>query len=456
VSHHDDSELLQDALATTGVTGASFAYWDGERLHTAVAGLRNSVTRDPVTDDTLMHAGSITKIMNTALLMQLVDDGLVALEDPVVRHLPELRIRDADALQRITVQMLVNHTSGIDGDWVPERGPDEERIVDAVEGCADLGQLFQPGDATSYNNLATVIAGYLTQRLRGRSWYTLAAERIYAPLGMRHALVDPILVPRFRVSVGDLTDPVTGELRQTTRPFLSPAFAPAGSTQMSTASDLVTFGRAMIADGLGPNGARILSAESARRMREPTAAFVEFPSSAVRVGLGWMVSPGGVVHHGGGGPGVDSHFYAHPESGRVAALLTNCDRRAALRAPVLDPIIRSWTGIAPSAVTRVADVDTRPYPGVYESVVDRYEVTATGNGLSLRETSKFDLYDNLDGTGATAVTATLHALGGDAFELESSRPGFTGGQIRFVHPEADGTFRYLASGARLLRRVESA
>ena len=130
--------------------------------------------------------------MNTTLMMQLVDEGKIALEDPVLKHLPELRLRDMQALKRITCAMLVNHTSGINCDWLPEYGPDQERIVDSINRCADLEQLHAPGEATSYNNMATVIAGYLTQKMRGESWYTLVKKRIYEPLGMRHALVDPI------------------------------------------------------------------------------------------------------------------------------------------------------------------------------------------------------------------------------------------------------------------------
>src|SRR5690349_20181071 len=65
---------LDAARIATGVTGASFAFWDSKTLHTAVSGMRNSVTADPVTLDTLMHVGSITKVMNATLMMQLVDE----------------------------------------------------------------------------------------------------------------------------------------------------------------------------------------------------------------------------------------------------------------------------------------------------------------------------------------------------------------------------------------------
>ncbi|MEZ4587098.1 MAG: serine hydrolase domain-containing protein [Gemmatimonadales bacterium] len=313
---------LDAARAAAGVTGASLAVWDGAALTTAVAGMRNSVTGDPITEDTVMHIGSITKIFNAVLVMQLVDDGLIALEDPVVKHLPDFELRDRAARDRITCGMLLNHTSGIDGIFIPDHGPDRERIEDAMPRIAGLEQLHAPGGGPSYNNAAVVVAGYLAQRVRGDSWYTLVKERIYEPLGMRHALADLTDLPRFRASVGDLTDPATGAMIQTTRPFLPLSFAPAGATLIMTASDLVTFGRAMMRGGVGPNGGRILSRDSAERMMRPTVRMI-LPTDQ-QWGLGWMLMPDGLVHHGGGGPGVSSLLYAHPASGRVLALLTNC------------------------------------------------------------------------------------------------------------------------------------
>jgi len=448
------AENLEQLRAETGVTGASFAYYDGQTLHTAVAGMRNSVTRDPVTADTVMHVGSITKVMNATLVMQLVDEGRITLDDPLTKHLPEFRLRDMQALERITCGMLLNHTSGIDGEWLPEYGPDQERIVDTIHRCADLGQLFAPGEETSYNNVATVVAGYLAQQLFGESWYTLVKSRIYEPLGMQHALVYPLDVPRFRASIGDLTDASTGELVQTRRPFLAPSFAPAGSTQMASAVDLVTFALALLNGGVGTNGNRILSEESARRMMEPSAEFVPVGPSVNKVGLGWMIFPGGVVGHGGGGPGVRANLFAHPASGRAAALLTNCDKGLALLSAFLDPIVQSWTGIKPSKPSRQSTasgpVDVAPYLGVYENNVDRYIITSIESGLALRVIDKIGTYDN----SAQDVPATsLFPVGNDTFEGEARRPGGADMVIRFVRPGPEGQMKFLATATHLLARV---
>jgi CubicO group peptidase (beta-lactamase class C family) len=447
-SLQDYARTLEDACATTGVTGASFAYWDGETLHAAVAGVRNSVTRDPMTPDTVVHVGSVTKVMNAVLMLQLVDEGKIGLGDPVAKHLPELRLRDRQALERITCAMLINHTSGIDGMWLPEVGPDEERIVDTIERCADLGQLHVPGEAAAYCNVATVIAGYLTQKLRGESWYTVMKKRLYEPLELRHALVEFSDIPRFRCSVGDITDPKSGQLVQTTRPFLAPSFAPAGSTQMMTATDLVRFGRALLNGGIGAHGGRILSERAAALMGQPAAAFTPMPSSSVQAGLGWMILPGGVLYHGGGGPGVYAQLYAHPSTGRVLALLRNCDRGGALESHIVEPILQSWTGRQPLAppARQSSSVDPRPYEGVYENIMYRFEVLSVDGQLALRMAERPGTRSYAEPLAKKELppSVPLHVLGENAFEAEYLLPTLPRTELKFIQPDGQGRMRLLA------------
>jgi CubicO group peptidase (beta-lactamase class C family) len=446
----DYSRSLAAALAATGVTGASFAYWDGDCLHTAVAGLRNSVTGDPVTLDTVMHIGSISKLLNTVLMMQLVDEGKIALDDPVLRHLPDLRLADMDALRKMSCSMLVNHTSGIDGVMLADHGPDQERIVDAIGRCAQLGQLHPPGGGPSYCNIATVIAGYLAQRLRGVSWYTLIKAKIYEPLGMQHALADLTELPRFRASIGDVTDPATGTLVQSTRPFLPLSFAPCGTTLMTSAADLVNFGRALVNGGVGMNGTRILSAAAAVRMASPTCAIIE--PVGWHWGLGWILLPNGLLYHSGGGPGVASTLYAQPETGRVLALLTNCDRGHSLRPHLVDPIIGSWIRTPePVATGAPGAIDFTPYVGVYENNMFQAEVLAIDSGIGLRMTLKARLYDNSQLSAAPIIP--LNALGNDAFE-GAILPGIAATGVRFCQPGRRGSMQALGFMLHLLVRTQ--
>lgn len=442
----DFAAIIADKTESGEVTGASFAYWDGERMHAAVGGLRNSVTGDPVTFDTLMHIGSITKVLNATLFMQLVDDGLIDLDDPVTKHLPELRLGDPGALAKITCRMLINHTNGIDYDCPEYRDFDEQRIENAIEDCASKPQIHPPGEATAYSNIGTVIAGYIAQKLRGEGWYSLVKSRIFEPLDLRHSLADITEVPRFRVSVGDQVDGA-GKLVQSSKPFLPLSFAAAGATVMMTAADLVTFARALIGGGVGVNGVRILSEASAALMAKETARFAS--PATWRVGLGWMLLPGGVVSHGGGGPGVNSILYAHPASGRAFALLTNCSRHGSFDATLIDPLLASWGAAVEPLAPIDGAFDAAAYEGSFQNQIFRFDVFREGDQLLARMVSRIEIYET---DSAKAPVYPLERVGDHLFQMS------LGGvpnpfPLAFIDPDAAGKMQRVGSMARIFNRV---
>jgi CubicO group peptidase (beta-lactamase class C family) len=250
--------------------------------------------------------------------------------------------------------------------------------------------------------------------------------------------------------VGDVTDPRTGRLVQTTRPFLPLSFASAGTTLMMSATDLVTFARALLNGGVGPNGARILSETAAARMTKPTIVLLE--RGGAQWGLGWMLLPGDVVHHSGGGPGVCSMLYAQRKSGRAFALLTNCDRWDALKPNIVDPILESWTGVKESTPKRqTGAVDPKPYEGVYENSLFRAEVSSRNGALALRMSFNTRIYDN--STENAYPATTLYPLGDHTFEATGALPGHQRDEFRFVQPDGSGRMQALACMLRLLMRV---
>ncbi|NIJ39378.1 CubicO group peptidase (beta-lactamase class C family) [Sphingopyxis panaciterrae] len=442
----DFASVIEDITGNGEVTGASFAYWDGERLHEAVGGLRNSVTGDPVTLDTLMHIGSITKVLNATLFMQLVDDGLIDLDDPVTKHLPELQLGDPEALAKITCRMLINHTNGIDYDVPEYRDFDEQRIENAIEDCAARPQIHPPGEATAYSNIGTVIAGYIAQKLRREGWYSLIKSRIFEPLGLRHSLADITELPRFRVSVGDQVDG-EGKLVQSSKPFLPLSFAAAGATVMMTAADLVAFARALINGGVGVNGVRILSKASALLMATETARFAS--PATWRVGLGWLLLPGGVLSHGGGGPGVNSILYAHPESGRTFALLTNCSRHGPFDAPLIEPLLASWGAAVEPLAPVDGAFDAAAYEGSFQNQIYRFDVFREGGRLSARMVARFAVYET---DSARAPIYQLERVGDHLFRMSLNGEA-NAFPLAFVDPDANGKMQRMGSMARIFNRI---
>lgn len=440
---------LVAALAKYKVPGASVAIFHDGTLETAAAGVANQTSGVTVTAETVMHIGSITKTLNATLVMQLVDEGKVTLEAPLKRYLPEFRLADSRDAGRITVGMLLNHTSGIDGELFPDAGHDHERIVDAIPRIARQGQIHAPGAELSYCNSAVVLAGHMAERLTGKSWYDLVKERIFQPLEMRHAVILPEDALLHRASVGHFLDPANGAPIRTSFAFLPLSFAPAGATAMMSAADLVTFARAHLDGGVGPNGHRLLSTASAERMQRVTArwrgiGFADF-------GLGWMTLPNSVIAHTGGGPGIVAGLYAHPSSRTAVAVLTNAGHGTSVINEIAAPLL-AGIGAEPlgSDATRLlkdatdAPVDPKPYLGRYESLATANRIVEHGNGIALRTRSKFKIYDQTSVEESPPVP--LRPIREGHFAVGAS-------VLTFLEPGPDGRMKYLALGGRLVPRV---
>jgi CubicO group peptidase (beta-lactamase class C family) len=451
VSGRSTTDNLASRLAASiqkhKVPGASAAVLRAGQWEVAAAGVTNVTTGVEATAETVMHIGSITKVLNATLVMQLVDEGRVELAAPLKRYLPDFQVADRDATELITVEMLLNHTCGIDGEYFPDAGPDAGRIEDVIPRIARQGQIHAPGAELSYCNAGAVLAGYMAQRLLGKSWYTLIEERIFKPLELQHSVVQPADALLHRATVGHFLNK-DGTNTRTSYAFLNPSFAPAGTTAMLAAQDLATFALAHINDGVGANGHRLLSAASARRMRQQTAAWRGALGGGF--GLGWMTMDKGIIGHDGGGPGIVSWLFADPAAKTVAAVLTN----AAHGFPVLDEItapLYEAAGAKPlyAEVNERAKqasgtrVDPHPYVGQYESAALVFRVIPHQDGIALRVRPKILFYDN--DTLEESPPVPLRPIGEGHF---TTGPGL----VTFLNPGADGRMQYVASRRRLHKR----
>ncbi|HZF78354.1 MAG TPA: serine hydrolase domain-containing protein [Rubrivivax sp.] len=467
IQHNELLDALQGAMARHNVIGASVALFDQGDLVAAAAGLINSETGVDLTPDTVMHIGSICKVFNATLVMQLVDEGLIDLDECILEYLPPLDWHDGGAAARgISVRMLLNHTSGINGEILPDHGPDEETLEKGVRRWVRLGQLFPPGSEFSYCNAAVSMSGYIVQQIRQKSWYTIVRERIFSPLEMRHSISIPEEAMLFRTAVGHYRDPASpGRHIRTRRALLPMSFGPGGSTVMMSATDLVTFARAHMDGGVGPNGARMLSERSTRAMQVQTVDNAGKGYAALDVGLGWMRSKDGLLNHNGGAPGVTSSLYVHPEKQFAIAILTNSEHGADLIRDIAQPYLRAVSAAPLIGLRKGGETVcslTRPlqaYIGAFEDVLTRYVISSDGVHLFLTRQYGFDFYDSI--STQPTVAARLDHVGGDQF-LWRADSDVAGGELAatrlfaFRRPRQDGTLELLCSGLRAYRRVAAA
>ena len=175
------AEVLAAAAEEHHVPGAAAGVIIGDEVVTAAHGVTNAALVAPVSAATLFQVGSVSKTITSAAVMLLVQDGSVALDDPIARHLPDLGPATGLDTEAITVEMTLSHQAGFDGDHLfVERSTD-------LATLAGARRIFEPGHGFSYSNAGFSIAGAVVEVASGEPFETFVRDRLFRPLGMRSA-----------------------------------------------------------------------------------------------------------------------------------------------------------------------------------------------------------------------------------------------------------------------------
>jgi CubicO group peptidase (beta-lactamase class C family) len=378
---------LDNLARRHGVPGAALAVLDGDLVVPMATGVTSQSTGVPVTPGTLFQIGSITKIYTTTLLLQLADEGLLDLDQPVTSYLPDFAVADQAARDQITPRHLVTHTSGIVGDYFADHGPGDDCIERYVACLKDFDPVHPPGLMYSYCNAGFTVAGRVIERLTGGPFEEAFDSRLRKPLGLAGTTLLPGEMLTFRYAVGHVRRPGDGPLEPVPTAFMLPKSSiAAGSRTSATAADVLRFLRMHLDGGTGPDGTRVLSAENVRRMQQPGAAFPSTPGT--RVGLGWGTTSWGgerVLHHNGGTVGQLAFLYALPDRPFAICLLTNSDTGNRLWRDLARWLFRRAAGVEmpspPGPAAPPPDLDLGRYTGTYERLSHRFEVARDGSEL---------------------------------------------------------------------------
>ncbi len=444
--------LLQDRAGRHGVVGAALAVGQGDELFEAATGVVNRNTGVEVTADSVFQIGSITKLFTTTLVMQLVEGGSVELDAPVKRYLPEFQVADPEATENITLANLLCHASGIDGDFFDDTGRGDDCIERYVLACKTLPQLHPPGEMLSYCNAGFTIAGRIVEKLRGKPWHEVIAERIFAPLGLFAMGTEAEQAILHRAAVGHMALGEDGA--QVVVPIwrLSRSNAPAGGTPFARARELVGFARMHLQGGKALDGSAILSPESVRQMQERR---IDLPphADADGWGLGWMLfdwSGERLIGHDGLTIGQSSFLRVHPASGVIVSLLTTGGDAKSLYREIFQEAFTTLCGISlkpPPEDSPTVDVPLAHYAGRYERLSTGYEVSVEDGTLGLLAVGRRPPMSLLP-----PARSPLRAIAADAFVVE--QPGaLVNSPILFSHFDGDGRPGYLHAGLRAAPRL---
>ncbi len=444
----DLQKRLDEAARRHDVPGVSLAVWANGELYEVATGVLNRNTGVETTTDSVFQVGSTTKVWTAALVMQLVDEGLVDLDRPVRDYLPEFAVADGSE-KVITVRHLLTHSGGFDGDLFEDTGRGDDYLDKYIDFLHGAGHVHEPGALFSYCNAGYCALGALVARLRGTTWEQAMREHLLGPLGATHWALLPEEAIVFRAAAGHI-----GPDNAVNLTWAMPrSNAPAGSTMCLALRELVRFGRMFTAGGVAEDGTRLLSEESVAAMRTRQIDVPVIPGLlADRWGLGFELFDWGgeVFGHDGGTIGQSTFWRVVPGADFAIAMSANGGALLGLIADLALPLIREVTGLPvpdlPSPPEKPRVVDPATYTGRYEGPMYAWEVTEAHGGLDVTLIpGEFMQKGGQTRTTTRFVHYADHSFIGAELKNGMHEP------ITFV--VEDGRATHLHAGARTLRRV---
>ncbi len=351
-------------------------------------------TEAPTTVDSLFQIGSITKVWTATLIMQLIDEGRLALDTPVVEVLPDLRLSDAEVTRSVTIRHLLTHTSGIDGDVFTDTGRGDDCLERYVALLADVAQNHPLGVTWSYCNAGYSLLGRIIEQVTGTTWDRALRDRLFTPLGLSHIVTLPEEALLFGTAVGHVEDEGTpkgkatgkGKRKRTPKQKIAPVWTlprsvgPAGLIT-ARAADLLAFARMHLSGGRAPDGTQILSEASAAAMAAHQADLPDKYILGDSWGLGWIRFDWHgqrLIGHDGNTIGQSAYLRLMPERGLAVTLLTNGGQARDLYDELYREIFEALAGVDMphplAAPEEPVEVDASPFVGTYERASVRLEV----------------------------------------------------------------------------------
>lgn len=332
-------QIVERNLAATETPGALVGVWyPGQGAWQHAAGVADLETGAPVTLEDHVRIASNTKTFVATVVLQLVDEGLVGLDDPIENYVAGIPngttitvrqvlgmnsgIADFIAVPEITAEYAANPLIAMTHDeilgWIRESEPD-----------------FVPGTQVHYSNSNYVILGFLIEAVTGRSPAKEIEARLIAPLGLTGTsfpltpfMPEPVMHGYFAENLGDPLIDVTRS---------NPNFPWTSGAMISTLADMHTWVKALV------TGSTLLSAGT---LAERNAWEGLVPNAPVGYGLG-ILNFRGFLGHNGGIAGYSSWMLHNPDNGFTVVIVVN---RAGEKGGTADPFLREILELFPEVV----------------------------------------------------------------------------------------------------------
>jgi CubicO group peptidase (beta-lactamase class C family) len=316
---------MNEWVAADRFSGAVLLARTGEVIHAGAYGLADRERQVANRLDTRFRIGSMTKMFTATAVLQLVQAGKLALDDPVGKHLTEHP--DRDVAEKVTIQHLLTHTGGTGDIFGPQFDAHRLELRSHADYVALYGTralAFAPGSRWEYSNYGFILLGRVIEKVSAQDYYEYVRLHIFKPAGMSSTASDPEDKAVRDRSVGYTKMDPTGRLLASWQSNADslPFRGTSAGGGYSTVEDLLRFASALQAHAL-------LDASHTELL---TTGKVDTAGGQYAFGFhDHLVNGTRCFGHGGGAAGMNGALEICPRAGYVVAVLSNMDPMAAER-----------------------------------------------------------------------------------------------------------------------------
>jgi CubicO group peptidase (beta-lactamase class C family) len=349
---------------------------DGQQVFRTGYGMANLELGVPITPEMVFRLASVTKQFTAVATLMLIEQGLLALDDPITRFWPDYPNHG----HTITVEHLLTHTSGIRSytdmpEWPPLWRKDFS-VQELIDYFKDQPMQFAPGTRWAYNNSGYVLLGAIIEQLSGLSYAQFVQQRIFDPLGMHQSYYDQTL----RIIAKRASGYQKGADGYANAAYLSMTQPYAAGALASTVDDLARWDRALASDTL-------LRPETLARAWTP---YQLADGTLTDYGYGWRIGTWQgrqTMEHSGGIHGFATYVLRIPAAGLFVALLSNNPGATSteLLALKIAALLLGQPYQEPTPIALSAE-QLAPYVGVYRSAEgNEWTIVCEGDRLFIQQ-----------------------------------------------------------------------
>jgi CubicO group peptidase (beta-lactamase class C family) len=344
-------EMFMSKLAAADAfSGNLLIAKDGKPIFTNAYGLASKAHKIPNRIDTKFNLASVGKVFTAVSIMQLIEQGKLALTDTVGKHLPEYPNKQVAA--KVTIHHLLSHSSGM-GDMHGAQYTCRKGILRQVRDYfplfVDEPLSFEPGERMQYSNVGYILLGAIIEKVSGENYFDYVRNHIFKPSGMANTdfyetdIDTPNLATgytNFQDKGDDYFEFHLGQRRNTSL-YSGAKGSPQGGSY-STLRDLLSFSIAL-------RGHKLISPKSLELMTTSKFFFRKYAAGDVYYGYGLELenlNGKRVIGHGGGDLGISSSIRWYPDSGNyTVVILSNYDRGGIIGIDKIQEMIIQTLGV---------------------------------------------------------------------------------------------------------------